>query len=417
MVIKVLIILCLFIFSDGYTHRKNNSHLPTPDRIRSSRALPDTFSFCGERVPMEIPDVKERMEDIYYARIGNDDRIFLQLKRTRKYFPLFEKILKEMDAPDDLKYLSVAESSLRIDSYSNADAAGLWQFIPSTARLWGLRVDKEIDERFHIEKSTRAAVQMLKSLREMLGSWSLAAAAYNTGLANINRVVREQKEDNYFNLFLNKETRNYIFHVVVLKELLEHPNEYGYDLSDSDYYLPYDEATHRVSITGPIADLGQWAKDQGMNYKTVKLLNYWIMKNVLPVGNWELILPEAIKISESTGDTLRGMATRDESTFFIEHVVQSGESLTKISIQYDVPVSDIMKWNNLKTDVVYVNAKLRIELMPFKRIIHFVRTGDTLIRLANLYRVNVEQIKEWNKLTSDVLPLGTLLQIYAGSSD
>ncbi|MBL7959294.1 LysM peptidoglycan-binding domain-containing protein [bacterium] len=417
MIIKTFITLFCFLISVQQDESKNSSiHSGINNKI-FIRALPDTFSFCGERVPLEIPDVKERMEDIYYSRIGNDDRIFLQLKRTRRYFPLFEKILKEMDAPDDLKYLSVAESSLRIDAYSNADAAGLWQFIPSTGKLWGLRVDKQIDERFHVEKSTRAAIRMLKSLRAELGSWSLAAAAYNNGLANINRVIKEQKENNYFDLFLNKETRNYIFHIVVMKEILDHPHDYGYVLADNDYHLPYDESTHLITVAGPVSDLGQWAKDQGTNYKTVKLHNYWIMKNVLPDGYWELILPKEIKISGSRPDTTYGAVSTTETSFFIEHIVQEGESLNKIAKQYDVPVSDILKWNNLKSDVVFLNARLKIELTISKRIVHYVRTGDTLIRIAALYRVSQDQIKEWNKLTGDVISVGKSLTIYAGSVD
>ncbi|MBL7995273.1 transglycosylase SLT domain-containing protein [bacterium] len=417
MIIKTFITLFCLLISVQMNESKNSSVHPGIDNKIFVPALPDTFSFCGERVPLEIPDVKERMEDIYYSRIGNDDRIFLQLKRTRRYFPLFEKILKEMDAPDDLKYLAVAESSLRIDAYSNADAAGLWQFIPSTGKLWGLRVDKQIDERFHVEKSTRAAIRMLKSLRAELGSWSLAAAAYNNGLANINRVVKEQKENNYFDLFLNKETRNYIFHIVVMKEILEHPHSYGFVLADSDYHRPYDESTHPVSVAGPLSDLGQWAKEQGTNYKMLKLHNYWIMKNVLPDGRWELLLPKEINISDPRPDTTYGAISTTTSSFFIEHTVQEGESLIKISKQYDVPVSDILKWNNLKSDVVFINARLKIELTMSKKIVHYVRAGDTLIRLAALYRVSQDRIKEWNRLTGDVISVGMPLTIYAGAVD
>lgn len=415
MIVKLIIILFGLFPSDSVPLLSDDA---TSAHTKSlSRALPDSFYFCGERIPLEIPDVKERIEDIYYARIGNGDRIFLQLKRTRKYFPFFEKILKEMEAPDDLKYLSVAESSLRIDAYSNADAAGLWQFIPSTAKLWGLRVDKQIDERFHVEKSTRAAIQMLKSLHEELGSWSLAAAAYNNGQANIGKAVKEQKTGNYFDLFLNKETRNYIFQIAVMKEILEHPKQYGYELSEEEYYKPFDDSTHRITLKGPISDLGQWAKDQNTNYKIVKLNNYWIMRNTLPEGNWELILPEKIKLTETKEDTVTGVVGNSGSQFFVIHTVQDGESLTKISVQYDVRMADIIKWNELKSDAIFVGAKLKIQLTPFKKIIHTVRAGDSLIRLAEQYRVSVEQIKEWNKLTGNVVFTGARLVIYAGSGD
>jgi LysM repeat protein len=413
MIIKIFLILTGLFFQTGLKYPLEK--LPQESSGYIALALPDSFTFCGERIPLEITDVRERMEDIYYARTGNDDRIFLQLKRTRKYFPYFEKILKEMEAPDDLKYLSVAESSLRIDAYSNADAAGLWQFIPSTAKLWGLHVDKQIDERFHVEKSTRASIRMLKSLREELGSWSLAAAAYNNGQANIAKVVREQKTNDYFELFLNKETRNYIFHIAVLKEILEHPKKYGYQLTEKDYYPPYDIATQKITVSGPINDLGQWAKDQGTNYKTVKLHNYWIMKNTLPDGNWELILPASLQIKEVKRDssTVRADSVSD---FFIIHLVQEGESLTKISKLYGVTQSNIVRWNGLKSDAVFVDSKLRIQLTPSQQITHVVRSGDTLIRLAERYRVRVDQIKEWNKLAGETLVAGKSLVIYAGKA-
>lgn len=417
MIVKLFIVLLGLLTADTDHSMSETAEMPWINTKSLSRTMPDSFSFCGERIPVEIPDVKERLEDIYYARIGNDDRIFLQLKRTRKYFPFFEKILKEMGAPDDLKYLSVAESSLRIDAYSNADAAGLWQFIPSTAKLWGLRVDKQIDERFHVEKSTRAAVQMLKSMRDALGSWSLAAAAYNNGQANINKSVKEQKTDNYFDLFLNKETRNYIFHIAVLKEILEHPRQYGYELSERDYYRPFDDSTQRVIVKGPIVDLGQWAKNQNTNYKTVKLYNYWIMRNTLPEGNWELILPDKIKLTDIKQDSTLKRASAGESELFVIHTVQEGESLTKISKQYDVRMADIIQWNELRSDVVFAGAKLRIQLAPFQKVIHIVREGDSLIRIADQYRVSVEQIKEWNKLTGNVVFTGARLVIYAGSGE
>ncbi len=377
--------------------------------------MPDSFFFCGERVPLEIRDVRERMEDIYYARTGNDDRIFLQLKRTRKYFPFFEKILKEMEAPEDLKYLSVAESSLRIDAYSNADAAGLWQFIPSTAKLWGLRVDKQIDERFHVEKSTRAAIRMLKSLRQALGTWSLAAAAYNNGQANIDKAVREQKVEDYYDLFLNKETRHYVFHIAVMKEILEKPKTYGYSLTFEDYYPPFDSATQKITVKGPIPDLGRWAKDQGTNYKTIKLYNYWIMKNALPEGNWELLLPDTIKITETKRDSSAAPAD-SLSDFFVTHAVQEGESLIKISKLYGVSSADIVRWNALKTDAVFTDSKLKIRIVPSQKITHVVRGGDTLIRLADRYRVRVDEIKGWNNMTNDTLVAGKTLIIYAGSA-
>lgn len=392
----------------------------------NSFQLPDSMDFCGERIPMEMSDVRERLEDAYYLVLSTDFRTMQMLKRTRRYFGTFEKILKEMDAPDDLKFLACAESSLRIDAYSHADAGGLWQFIPSTAKLWGLRVDKIIDERFHVEKSTRAAITMLKSLREQFGSWSMAAAAYNTGQGNINEVIRMQRQNDYFEVFLNKETRNYVFHIVVIKELLTHPEKYGFKFNDEDYYEPYDTVVQTVTVKGPINDLGQWAIANGTTYKKLKLLNYWIMKYQLPVGTWELMLPsDAIPVvntgavqTDSVGDqsvALDSMVTSSDSQrFYIVHTVREGDYMERIARQYGVSVKEIMTWNRLSSDATILNSKLRIYVPAAKKIIHTVKTGDSLIRIAEQYKVSINQIKQWNNLSDDVAVLGTSLTIYIG---
>lgn len=388
---------------------------------RSGRwALPDSFSFCGEWVPVEQSDVRERLDEIYFGRTGNEERIVLLLKRTRKFFPVFEKILKEMDAPDDLKYLAAAESALRIDMISNADAGGLWQFIPSTARLWGLTVHKTVDERFHVEKSTRAAITMLKHLREAYGSWCLAAAAYNTGQANLNRVIREQDEENYFDLFLNRETRFYVFHIAVLKHIFEHPERYGCVLEESDYYRPYDEATQTVTVRGPIADLGRWAKTAGTNYKTVKLLNYWILKNTLPEGSWEFLLPDTLRIDSSLvapKDSIRVDVQPDSTMRYVFHTVRSGDYLEKIADKYGVSVHQIMRWNRLASSTAMLGTKLKIFVPEARRTTVRVRHGDSLSKIAQTYDVSIAQIKAWNGLESDRVQPGDELILYLGKAE
>jgi len=388
-----------------------------------SVTMPDSFSFCGERVPIEQEDVRERLEDAFYSRTGKDDRMLLLMKRTKRYFPFFERILKEMDAPDDLKFLAAAESGLRIEAYSRADAGGLWQFIPSTARLWGLTVTATVDERFHIEKSTRASITMLKSLKEAFGSWSLAAAAYNNGQANINKLLKEQKQTNYFEAFMNKETRNYVFQIVVLKEILMHPEKYDLKLSEKEFYQAFDHDTKRVAIKGPVADLGTWAIQQGTTYKNVKLLNFWIMKNSLPDGPWELLLPISAQpvavasdsIIVARADSVIPVKT-DSSLVMILHTVREGDALIKIAKQYAVSASEIMHWNELKSDNIVVGSKLKIYIPSSKKITYTVQTGDNLLKIADQYKVSVDQLIKWNNLPNDAAILGANLVIYVGMS-
>ncbi len=313
-------------------------------------ALPDSFTFCGERLPLESEEIRERMEEIFYTRTGTNDRLPLLLRRTGRYFPLFEKLLKETGMPNDLKYLSVAESSLKLEAYSSADAAGLWQFIPATARLWGLRVDKQIDERFHVEKSTRASLSLLSKLKKEFGSWALAAAAYNFGEGNIHKAIKEQQDSNYYNLFLNKETRNYVLHIVALKEIIEHPEKYQSRLREADYYRPYNDRTTPFSIQGPVPDIGDWAKKNGTNYKTLKLLNYWISKNSLPEGRWELLLPNTLIMTDSA-------ATKTTKVFYN---IKPGDNLTRIALDYGVTVDALRIWNNLNGEILKVGDRLLI---------------------------------------------------------
>ncbi len=380
--------------------------------------LPDTLTFCGEVIPLNDPEVRERAEDIFYTRLGDDDRFYLLLRRTSRYFPFYEKVFREMELPSDLKYLSVAESSLRIDAYSSADATGLWQFIAGTAKIWGLRVDKYADERFHVEKSTRAACTLLKNLRMAFGSWSLAAAAYNTGEANIEKAVDGQHDDNYYNLFLNKETRQYVIHIAVLKEILEHPEKYGYAIPDSSYFKPFDDRTETIALKGPVKDLGLWAKSIGTNYKTIKMLNFWIMRYDLPEGIWELRVPEGLS---SDSSLMQFWQSKNDSIIYGEnnrvtifHTVQPGESQIRIAAMYSISIQELKDWNGLKNDAVVVNQKLKLKIPAHTKIQYPVRSGDNLLKIAEQFKVTAARIKEWNKRELNGLQAGEVLTIYIG---
>ncbi len=394
----------------------------TPPLLEAQRtwALPDSLSFCGETIPLNDREVRERLEEVFVTRIGQDERLILLLKRTTKYFPAFERVLKETEAPDDLKYLAAAESGLRLDAVSNAGAGGLWQFIPSTARLWGLNVNRHVDERFHVEKSTRAAVTMLKHLREAYGSWSLAAAAYNTGQANMNQVLREQGLADYYDLFLNRETRYYVFQIAVLKEILEHPDRYSLQLSPADLYAPYDDSTQTVTLKGSIADLSAWAAELGCTFKTIKVLNYWIVKNSLPDGTWELMLPSTVQWTNE--DSLKSVAlvteARTDSTLrYVFHTVERSDYLEKIARQYDVTVRQIMEWNNLKSPVAMLGTRLKVFVRETRQTFYTVKAGDTLYRIASLFKVSITQIRTWNEMLGDDVRVGQELVLYVETDD
>jgi hypothetical protein len=242
-------------------------------------AFPQNIHFAGEYLPADNFDARERLDREILANSFRHSATFLYLKRAHRYFPIIEAILKKEGVPDDIKYLSVAESGLS-NAVSPAGARGFWQFMPSTARDRGLEVSTEVDERYHLEKSTLAACKYLKDAHKTLGSWSLAAAAYNMGKAGLQKSLRAQAAQNYFDLNLNAETARYLFRIMALKEIMQHPQKYGYHLVPQDYYqaLP---AYKIVEEKGSISDFAAYTKQHKISYRMLKLYNPWLRRTSL----------------------------------------------------------------------------------------------------------------------------------------
>jgi hypothetical protein len=245
----------------------------------SSLDLPEKLDFCGEPMPLDDPNVRKRMDREFLLNLQWDGQVMLYLKRSGEFFPMFEKILKEENVPDDLKYLSVAESALYM-AQSPKGAVGLWQFIEATGRRYGLQIDDYVDERRHPEKSTRAAIRLLKDNKERFGTWALSATAYNMGEGATEDDLTFQQQESHYDLYLNEETSRYIFRIVAIKEILSHPERYGYYLKSDDYY--HMPASREVVVSEAIPNLATWAASQGTSYQAVKLLNPWIRKRLLP---------------------------------------------------------------------------------------------------------------------------------------
>ena len=281
---KNIIFVFLFILISCKDTKQLNSQsfkeLPTQfNAYLSTIQIPNKLDFCGERIPIEIPEVRERVEREFYLLLQQPGQVILYLKRAGRYFPMFERILKEENVPDDLKYLSVAESALYM-SRSAKGAVGLWQFIESTAKSLGLTVDDNIDERRNPEKSTYVACKYLKQGYNKHKSWTMAAAGYNMGHSGVDENKEFQGVTDYFDLFLNEETSRYIFRIVVIKEIMTHPDKYGFLLKPEQLYT--QEKVKTISVDKAIDNLADWAKKQGTTYKDVKLLNPWILKRALP---------------------------------------------------------------------------------------------------------------------------------------
>ena len=254
---------------------KTGTHLNY--KIQSLK-LPDNLNLAGERVPLEIADVKERMERELLVNTYWQSNGLLLLKRANKYLPIIEPLLAKHGLPDDFKFLALAESGFT-DETSSVGAAGMWHFMKETGQEYGLEINDNVDERYHIEKSTEVAAEYLKDAKEKFGSWTLAAASYNAGVYGISRRIKEQEVTNYYDALLPDETERYIFRIIALKEIINNPEKYGFVFEQEDLYtLP---KTYTIKVDTPITNISKFAKGYGLNYKEFKILNPWLRENKL----------------------------------------------------------------------------------------------------------------------------------------
>ena len=236
-------------------------------------SVPEQMEFAGEEVPLNDPDVYERMDRELLVNTYWQSNGLLMFKRAEKYFPIIEPILKKNAIPDDFKYLAVIESGLT-NVVSSAGAKGFWQIMPATAKENGLEVNDNVDERYNLEKSTEVACKYLLKSKKDLGSWTLAAAAYNGGQFGISKRLEEQEVSSYYDLLLGEETGRYVFRILALKEILNHPQKYGFNFTEKDLYN--EIPTYSVTVDTAVADFTAFAKQFGINYKILKIHNPWL---------------------------------------------------------------------------------------------------------------------------------------------
>jgi len=256
--------------------------------------IPTTLFFAGEQVPLELPDVRERLDrELHINTYWHNNTIFL-IKRAHRWLPQMEAILSEYGIPDDFKYVSAIESNL-INDVSSAGAGGFWQFMSPTAKEYGLEISKEVDERYHPIKSTHAAARYLKKAYEKFGDWTIVAAAYNRGMAGVSRAMKKQEVSSYYDLFLNSETSRYMFRVLAIKEIIENPAKYGFEIDERHLYSI--EPLTTVEVTESIPNLITWSKEQGTNYKLLKRHNPWLRSDQLRVRagkSYQISIPASL---------------------------------------------------------------------------------------------------------------------------
>ena len=251
------------------------------------------YSFAGERFPIEEFDVRERLDRELMVNSYWHSSTLLNLKNAHRYFPVIEPILARHGVPDDFKYLAVAESSLR-NAVSPAGARGMWQFMKATGQEYGMEINGEVDERYHLEISTEAACKYLKSKYERYGSWLLAAVSYNAGASRISNETEVQRADDVFDLNLGEETARYPFRLMAIKEILSNPETYGFYLQPEDMYAPLTDYS-TITVTESVDNWGDFAKKYGTTYRLLKVYNPWLRDSRLTVskGNsYEIRVPE-----------------------------------------------------------------------------------------------------------------------------
>lgn len=335
--------------------------------------LPDELDFAGEAVPLEQFDIRERLDREILVNTYWQSNTLLFHKRAYQWFPVIEPILKREGVPDDFKYLAVIESGL-MQVVSPSGAAGFWQILESTAEHYGLEVNKNVDERYNVEKATVAACKYLKEAYEKYNNWTLAAASYNMGMNGLSKQLERQEVNSYYDLYLNSETERYVLRIAAIKELLSHPQQYGFYLRKQDLYPPLK--TYEVGVDTAIKDLPVFAKSQGINYKLLKIFNPWLRQTNLENSSrkqYYIKLPEKGFIEHES--LLEAAGVRENDKFYqldmqemkeemaqnILHITKAGETIASLAKKYNVSEKDLRSVNHLKaTDVITENQKIII---------------------------------------------------------
>jgi hypothetical protein len=335
-------------------------------RLLSALKLKAPVRLCGETVPVDDPQVMERFEKEMLISLGNRPQVILWLKRTTRYFPYIEKVLGKHGLPDDLKYLAVAESALRIHAGSPKGAMGIWQLMPQTARKYGLTVNDRFDQRRNVYLSTPAAAAYLADLHEQFGSWSLTLAAYNMGAEGLEAEILEQGTSDYYRLYLPLETQRFVLRILAIKRIIEAPRKHGFFLTADDYYPPETFATVKIDAFTDLP-LRLIAGAAHTDFKTIKDLNPEVRGHYLAPGARSVNIPEDGKAGFQTR-----LATLVKADAKIRnqriYVVRPGDSLSGIAQKFNVPLAALLIWNRIGIHKV---------IHPGQRLVIFPASGAT----------------------------------------
>ncbi|MRT91742.1 lytic transglycosylase domain-containing protein [Ancylomarina sp. 16SWW S1-10-2] len=295
--LTLILLACGYIVAQLFNYSKlsDKEHVATEymDKYNVyALKMPNKLFFAEEKVPLERWDVKESLDREMLVNTYWQSQTLLFLKRANRYFPIIEPILKEENVPDDFKYLALIESGLIPTVVSPAGAVGFWQFMTPTAKDYKLEVNREVDERYNIEKSTRAACKYLKDSYKKFGTWALVAASYNAGRTHIHTQMKLQDAGTYYDLLLGEEPARYLFRILAAKCIMENPTNFGFRFRNSDLYPKIP--TRKIKVKGEVKSFADFAKKNGANYKILKFFNPWLRKPYLTnkyKKEYEITLP------------------------------------------------------------------------------------------------------------------------------
>ncbi len=317
---------------------------PSPSALLSA-VNTGPLDFCGEPVPLDDPEVRERLEREVLVTLWNRPQVILWMKRSGRYMPYIEEALRQNKMPADIKYLAIIESSLAFHSTSSKGAKGYWQFMEGTGKRYGLSVNASVDERRNFYSSTRAALDYLQRLYAMLGSWTLSAAAYNMGEEGLKAEMLIQKTHDYYRLYLPLETQRYIFRAVAVKMILSDPEKYGFTLKKEELYPPvqFDRVEVVCDEEIPLSIVAQAASTY---FKAIKDLNPEIRGYYLAKGRHSLLVPKG---ASNGFQTRYGELVTEWKKACKEHtyIVKRGETLSAIAGKFNIPLPALLIWNHL----------------------------------------------------------------------
>jgi membrane-bound lytic murein transglycosylase D len=330
--------------------------------------IPANLEFCGERIPSNNYRIKRGLEREFFNTAYWKNNSLALFQKAQRWFPYIEPILKQKGVPDDFKYLCVIESHLS-NATSHAGAAGFWQLVPTSARNYGLEVNSEVDERYHVEKATQAACEHIKDAFRKFNNWTLAAAAYNRGIGGIQNAMAKQNADNYHDLLLNRETASFVYRIMAYKTLYSSPGHFGIKKKKLFYYPKIPMKVFKIDST--IKNITAFAKQIGYPPSTIHQFNPWLIGNELNNPNKKVY---EIRVPKNQN--------ADYSGYIKDLITEESQQQLQSALTPTIVIP--------KTDTLPI-------ILPKKIISYVVKVNEPLKNLASTLKVKEEDIRRWNK--------------------